>query len=306
MRNQKSKSKSQNYKSKVKNNSIYILHYILIFTFCILNFIFCAKPKKETANKRIISLVPSTTEIIYALGKDSLLVGNTIYCDYPEAAQQVYKVGDFSNPSLEKILRKKPTLVLATLPEQKNIIEELKKYKIAVFASKPKSVDSLLQEILEIGKLIDASDQANILFTALKHKLSEIQNKNSNIIDSPKVYMEISGNPITTIGNLSYINDLIRYAGAVNVFEDMNREYFVTNSEELIQRNPDIIIILHPLVTKAQVKKRMGWSQITAVKKGRIYTDLNPDYFFRPGPRFIYGVEDLANIVQVVWIKKSR
>jgi len=233
-------------------------------------------------------------------------VGNTIYCDYPEAAKQVYKVGNFSNPSLEKILRKKPTLVLATLPEQKNIIEEMKKYKIPVFASKPMSVDSLFQEILEIGKLIDATNQANILVTALKNKLTEIQNKNPNIIDSPKVYIEISGAPITTVGNLSYVNDLIRYAGAVNVFADINREYFVTNSEELIQKNPDIIIILHPLVTKAQVKKRLGWSQITAVKKSRIYTDLNPDYFFRPGPRFIYGVEDLANIVQSVWIKKGK
>jgi iron complex transport system substrate-binding protein len=287
------------------SRNIFLRFLICVFGFWFLIFNFnCTNKQKETTPKRIISLVPSTTEIIYALDKESLLVGNTIYCDYPEAAKQVYKVGDFSNPSLEKILKKKPTLVLATLPEQKNIIEEMKKYKISVFTSKPKSVDSLFQEILDIGKLIDASEQSTVLVIALKNKLTEIQKKNPNIIDSPKVYIEISGNPITTVGNLSYMNDLFRYAGAVNVFADMNREYFVTNSEEMIQRNPDIIIILHPLASKTQVKKRMGWSQITAVKKGRIYTDLNPDYFFRPGPRFIYGVEDLANIVQGVWTKK--
>lgn len=284
---------------------------ILRFLICVFGLWFlifnisCPKPAKITSAKRVISLVPSITEIIYALGKDSLLVGNTIYCDYPEAAKQVYKVGDFSNPSLEKILLKKPSIVMVTLPEQRKTVEELKKHKITVFSSKPKSVDSLFQEILEIGKLIDAYEPAGILVNALKNKLSEIQNKNPNIIDSPKVYIEISGTPITTVGNLSYVNDLIHCAGAVNVFSDMNREYFVTNSEELIQRNPDIIIILHPLATKTQVKKRMGWSQMTAVKKGRIYTDLNPDYFFRPGPRFIYGVEDLANIVQGVWSKKK-
>ena len=285
-----------------------VIFRFLIFIFGLWFLIFnisCPKTVKTTSSKRIISLVPSITEIIYALGKDSILVGNTIYCDYPEIAKQVYKVGDFSNPSLEKILRKKPSLVFATLPEQRNIIEEMKRNKISVFTSKPKSVDSLFCEILDIGKSIDATDQANILVSALKSKLTEIQNKNPNIIDSPKVYIEISGTPITTVGNMSYVNDLIRYAGAVNVFADMNREYFVTNSEELIQRNPDIIILLHPLATKAQVKKRLGWSQITAVKKGRIYTDLNPDYFFRPGPRFIYGVEDLANIVQGVWTKKK-
>jgi len=280
--------------------------FICIFSFWFLIFNFsCSSKQKSTTPKRVISLVPSVTEVIFALGKESLLVGNTIYCDYPEAAKAVYKVGDFSNPSWEKIIRKKPTLVFATLPEQKNTVEQLKKYKIPVFTSKPTSVDSLFAEIIEIGKLLDANDQANILLTALKNKLSEIANNNPNIIDSPKVYIEIAGTPIMTVGNLSYVNDLVRYAGAKNVFADMSREYFVTNSEELIQRNPDIIIILHPSVTKTQVKKRLGWSQITAVKKARIYTELNPDYFFRPGPRFIYGIEDLSNIVHGVWVKKK-
>lgn len=278
---------------------------IFVFNFWFLIFnLSCSKSKHTTSSQRIISLVPSITEIVFALGKESLLVGNTIYCDYPEEAKQIYKVGDFSSPSIEKILKKKPSLVLVTLPEQKNVVEELKKYKIPVFTSRPKSVDSVLNEIIEIGKLIDAYDEANILVIALKNKLKEIADKNPNIIDSPKVYVEISATPIMTIGNLSYINDLIRYAGAKNVFADIDREYIVTNSEELIARNPDVILILHPSAKKAQVKKRLGWSQITAVKKGRIYDDLNPDYFFRPGPRFIYGVEDLANILHGIWVKR--
>jgi len=295
-------SSSEASNSKFKNNSF----YILIFIFCTLNILTCSKSKKETTLKRIISLVPSVTEIIYVLGKDSLLVGNTVYCDYPEAAKSVYKVGDFSNPSMEKILRRKPSIVFATLPEQKNIVEQLKKYKIQVFTTKPKSVDSILNEIMEIGKLLDAKSEANSLVTALKNKLTEIAIKNPNIIDSPKVYVEISATPIMTIGNLSYINDLIRYAGAKNVFGDVEREYLVTNSEELIKRNPDVILIIHPSVTKAQVKKRLGWSQIIAVKKGRVYDELNPDYFFRPGPRFIYAVQDLANIVHSLWAKRSN
>jgi iron complex transport system substrate-binding protein len=261
--------------------------------------------KKETTPKRVISLVPSVTEIIYALGQESLLVGNTVYCDYPEAAKDIYKVGDFSNPSIERIVRKKPSMIFATLPEQKNTVEQLKKYKIPVFISHPKTVDSVLSEISQIGKILNADEAANVLIAALKNKMAEIASKNTNIIDSPKVYIEIGATPIMTIGNLSYINDLIRYAGAKNVFCDIDREYIVTNSEELIKRNPDIIVILHPLARKAQVKKRLGWSQINAVKKNRIYDELNPDYFFRPGPRFIYGVEDLSNILQTVWAKKK-
>ncbi len=194
--------------------------------------------------------------------------------------------------------------MLATLPEQKNTVEQLKQYKIPVYTSKPKSVDSVLSEIRDIGKLLGAEEKANILVTALHNKLHEIDKENPNVIDSPKVYIEIAGTPIMSAGNLSYVNDLIRYAGAKNVFGDMNREYFVTNSEELILRNPDIIIILHPTASKTEVRKRLGWSQITAVKKGRIYTELNPDYFFRPGPRLVYAVEDLSRIVHGVWIKK--
>ncbi|MEO0092158.1 MAG: cobalamin-binding protein [candidate division WOR-3 bacterium] len=290
--------------SKCKKNSIYNLVFILIFVICFLALIGCSKPKNTVTAKRIISLVPSVTEIIYALGRDSLLVGNTIYCDFPEAAKNIYKVGDFSNPSLEKILKRKPTLVFATLPEQKNIVEQLKKYKIQVFCSRPNSVNNLFQEMIEISKLVDAEEQGNILVSALKERLIAIANKN-NVVDSPKVYIEIAGTPIMTVGNLSYINDLVRYAGAINVFADVSKEYFVTNSEELIKRNPDIILILHPSATKSQVRKRIGWSEITAIKKNRVYTELNPDYFFRPGPRFILAVEELAKIVYSITKKRK-
>ncbi len=296
------KFKYRNFHSKNLFDLNNLLFVIIVIIFSS-NFS-CSKPQQVTSSKRVVSLVPSVTEIIYALGRESLLVGNTIYCDYPESAQKIYKVGDFSNPSLEKILKRKPTLVFATLPEQKTIIEQLKKYNVAVFCSRPKSVDNLLKEIIAIGKLIDAEAQSNILVSALKERLIAIANKN-NIIDSPKIYIEIAGTPIMTVGNLSYINDLVQYAGAINVFADVSREYFVTNSEELIKRNPDIILILHPAVSKSQVKKRIGWSQITAVKKGRIFTELNPDYFFRPGPRFILAVEELAKIVYTTSKKKK-
>jgi iron complex transport system substrate-binding protein len=299
-----------------KNKNIFLRFLICVFGFWFLIFNFaCSKQRQIASSQRIISLVPSITEIVFALEKESLLVGNTIYCDFPEGAKQIYKVGDFSSPSLEKILKRKPTLVLATLPEQKTIVEQLKQNKIPVFTSRPRTVDSVLVEIIEIGQLIGAKEKAEILTVALKNKLKEINQRNPNIIDSPKVYIEISSTPIMTIGNLSYINDLIRYAGAKNVFGDIDREYIVTNSEELITRNPDVILILHPSAKKAQVRKRMGWSQITAIKKGRIYDilpedagkgiTLNPDYFFRPGPRFIYGVEDLANILKGIWGKRK-
>ncbi|MEO0075257.1 MAG: cobalamin-binding protein [candidate division WOR-3 bacterium] len=301
---QRLKIKQQNKLIKIKNK-FYIFHCLLIFTYCVLSFVSCSKSNRETKAQRIISLVPSVTEIIYALGQDSLLVGNTIYCDYPEAAKGVYKVGDFSNPSIERIVKRKPTLVFVTLPEQQKIVNELKKLKIPVFITHPKTVDSVLVEIENIGKLLNASATADSLVKSIRRRLEQIAQSNYNLLDSPRVYLEIAGTPIMTIGARSYINDLMRYAGARNVFSDIDREYIVTNSEELIERNPDIIIILHPQAKKEQVRKRLGWSQINAVKKNRIYDDLNPDYFFRPGPRFIYAIEDLSRIVQSVWVRKK-
>ncbi|MCS7258783.1 MAG: cobalamin-binding protein, partial [candidate division WOR-3 bacterium] len=248
----------------------------------------------------------SATEIIYALGKESLLVGNTIYCDFPEEAKKIYKVGDFSNPSLERILLRKPTLVIATLPEQKLIIEELKKHNIPVYISHPKTIDSIYSEIRKIGNLIGASTKAESLVCALKTKLATIIAKNPNLIDSPKVYVEINGNPIMTAGNLSYLNEIISYAGGKNIFSDINREYFVANPEEIITRNPDIIIALYPQISPSAIRKRFGWDKITAVKKNHIYTELNPDHFFRPGPRFINAIEELTNIIYNIWTPKSR
>lgn len=297
---QRSKIKQQNKLIKIKKKS-YVLHCLLIFAL----FVSCDKSNKETKAQRIISLVPSVTEIIYTLGQDSLLVGNTIYCDYPEAAKSVYKVGDFSNPSIERIVKRKPSLVFVTLPEQQKIVNELKKLKIPVFITHPKTVDSVLVEIENIGKLLNASATADSLVKSIRQRLEQIAQSNYNLLDSPRVYLEIAGTPIMTIGARSYINDLMRYAGARNVFSDIDREYIVTNSEELIERNPDIIIILHPQAKKEQVRKRLGWSKINAVKKNRIYDELNPDYFFRPGPRFIYAIEDLSRIVQSVWIRKK-
>ncbi|MEO0072114.1 MAG: cobalamin-binding protein [candidate division WOR-3 bacterium] len=277
---------------------------LLLFILVAVN---CSPKKSPTKSKiRIVSLVPSATEIIYALGQESLLVGNTIYCDFPDGAKNIYKVGDFSNPSLERILYRKPTLVIATLPEQKLIVEELKKHNIPIYISRPKSVDSIFAEILRIGTLTGASGRAESLVATLKTRLREIVMKNPNLIDSPRVYIEISGNPLMSVGNLSYLNEIISLAGGKNIFSDIDREYFIVSPEEIIVRNPDIIIALYPQISKSAIKRRLGWDKITAIQRNQIYTELNPDYFFRPGPRFIYAVEDLANIIYNVWTKKPR
>jgi iron complex transport system substrate-binding protein len=245
------------------------------------------------------------TEIIYALGRESLLVGNTIYCDYPEEAKKVFKVGDFSAPSLERILFRKPNLVIATLPEQKLIVEQLKRHNLAIYISQPRSIENIFAEIIQIGNLLNAQAEAESLVMKLKDSLRVIQNKNPNLLDSPSVYIEINSNPLMSAGSFSYLNEIIKAAGGKNIFSNINQEYLVINPEEVVVRNPDIIVALYPRASKTLIKKRLGWDKITAVKKNQIYVDLNSDWFFRPGPRFINAVAELSKITHTVWLKKE-
>lgn len=240
--------------------------------------------------RRVVCLVPSITEIIFALGQEDCLKGNTIYCDYPAAAKQIYKVGDFSNPSLEKIVGLKPEIVFATMPEQKIIIEQLKELGIKVFVSQPRTIDSLLKEIKAIGKILGVEQRGDSLAITLANELSQIIPKQSNIPS----YLEVSSTPLMTVGSGSFINDVIRRAGGKNIFDDLTQEYPVVDQEEVIKRNPAVIFILHPLTKKEEVKNRIGWRNIDAVRNNRIYDDVNPDLIFRPGPRIVQGIKALS------------
>jgi iron complex transport system substrate-binding protein len=244
--------------------------------------------------RRVVCLVPSITEIIFALGQADYLKGNTIYCDYPAAAKQIYKVGDFSNPSLEKIVGLKPEIVFATMPEQKIIIEQLKELGIKVFVSQPTTIDSLLKEIKAIGKILGVEHRGDSLATTMANELNQIIPKQSNI----PLYLEVSSTPLMTVGSGSFINDVIRRAGGKNIFDDLTQEYPVINQEEVIKRNPAVIFILHPLTKKEEVKNRIGWRNINAVINNRIYDDVNPDLIFRPGPRIIQGIKALTQRIE--------
>jgi iron complex transport system substrate-binding protein len=263
----------------------YLIFWVLILTLdlnCTLN--------TQKIPKRIVCLVPSITEIIFALGREDYLKGNTIYCDYPAVAKRIDKVGDFSNPSLEKIVGLKPEIVFATMPEQKIIIERLEELGIKVFISQPKTIDGLLKEIKFISKILGVEQRGDSLVSAMEKDMNQIK---SSLTIVP-VYLEISSTPLMTVGSGSFINEVVTRAGGKNIFDDFIQEYPVIDQEKVIKRNPEIIFILHPMTKKQEVKERIGWGNIDAVQNNRIYDDVNPDLLFRPGPRIIQGIQTLA------------
>ncbi|MGB7055587.1 MAG: cobalamin-binding protein [bacterium] len=248
---------------------------------------FCAR--KQAANGyRIVSLSPAMTEILFSLGAGDKVVGVTTFCDFPAQAKKITKVGDFSHPSIERIVGLKPDLVIVNLPEQIRVKKELDKLNIVTFVSAPRSLSDIYHEILALGTRLDLVKNADSLVEYMRRNLEEVVPEHR-----PKTYVEISPKPIITIGADTFLNDLIYRAGGINIFADLDKDYPVVGQETVILRNPDIIIVLHP----EEIAGRTGWQKVAAIMNGRVYTHLNPDHLMRPGPRLVQGFRQLVQII---------
>jgi iron complex transport system substrate-binding protein len=248
-------------------------------------------------NSRYISLAPSTTEILFALGLDDEIVGVSSFCNYPPRAKNKEKVGDFSSPNIEKILSLKPDHIFCTGLEQNPTIESLKRYGLPVYVADPQNILELLASIKEIGRLTKKGVQAQALTAAILAEIDTISQQTQNIPEAQrlKVFIEIWFDPLTTAGSHSFIDELITLAGGVNIAKDTLRPYSIFSAEEVIKRNPDCIFLAYMTEEKPveMVKKRFGWQQINAVKNNRIYNDIDPDIVLRPGPRITQGLRML-------------
>ncbi len=252
-------------------------------------FILCSSDRPATdSGFKIVSLSPAMTEILFALHAQNLLVGVTTFCDYPEQAKGIYKVGDFSNPSLERIVGLKPDLVIVNLPEQLRTKNQLERLQIKTFISSPKSLADMYREIAEIGKIVNKESVAESLINAMKTQI-----KPSEGGAQKRVYIELSPRPIVTIGRYTFLNEMLELAGGVNIFSDLKKDYPVVSQEEIIKRNPEIIILLHPY----DIADRVGWMDIEAIESKRIYRNLNRDALMRPGPRLVEGFRALRKVL---------
>jgi iron complex transport system substrate-binding protein len=254
--------------------------------FFILFFFGCYNYNKSE-NLRIVSLVPSATEIIYLLNADSFLVGITNQDNYNK-----FKVGDMLNPDYEKIIKLKPSLVILTLPLQKKILEEISKLNINTLIISPQSIDDIFKDIIRIGKILNKEKRALFLVDSLKSVLSEIKNNSKNL-ENNKVFYEIWDNPLWTAGNKTFINDALKILNLKNIFDDRDG-YFIVSEEEIIKRNPDIIIIAHSNVKISDVKNRKFWQNINAVKNNKIII-VDENSFNKPSPSLIGAIKFLSS-----------
>jgi iron complex transport system substrate-binding protein len=254
--------------------------------------------------KRIISLAPANTEILFALGAGSQVIGRDTTSDYPEQAKSITDIGGgFSELNLEAILAQNPDLVIASMLTPSEQTKALEDAGLTVFTlGNPNNVEGLFTNLQTVGNLTGHEAEADVLVAELKQRVAAIEEKLAKISQRPLVFYEIDGtdpNAVWTPGPGTFIDTLINLAGGDNLGANLQGEWVQISLEELIARDPDLILLGDALwggVTVESVKARAGWEALTAVQNDQIFP-FDDNLVSRPGPRLVDGLEELAHLL---------
>lgn len=244
--------------------------------------------------KRIVSLAPNLTEMIYSLGMGNRLVGNTLYCTYPPEARTVTKVGDMLTIDFEKILSLKPDLVLITVEgNAKDSYTKLKNLGLKVFVSNPRNFQGIKKTYSDLGQIFMKRPQADSTLNSWQAQYDSVTSE-AQKLDHPKCLFFVGFNPIMVAGKNTFINELLTSAGLDNIAGDSPQNYPVYSREEIMKRNPDYMIMTGTSQMEQGVIRNSypEWKSLSAVKNNRILV-VDPDLYLRPGPRFIQALKDL-------------
>ena len=249
--------------------------------------------------QRIISLAPSNTQILFAIGLGDKVVGVTDYDHYPYnftawfAAGNMTSIGGFSTPNKETIASLHPDLILATNLHAPDVVT-LRSLGYNVLVLNPNDVNGVFKDISIVGKATGAEQDATALVNSLNSQIAAIEAKIAAAnLPKPKVYYEVWTPPLMSAGSTSFINDVILKAGGQNIFENETQQYPTVSSETIVQKNPEVILLPSEMANTGEapfygtvndVKARPGWSSISAIQNDRI-TIVSGDLFAEAGPR---------------------
>jgi len=250
----------------------------------------------EQPATRIVSLAPANTEIAFAIGAGDKMVAGTSYDDYPEEAKSLPKIGDFANPSVEKIASFNPDLVLAAGGIQAGLRSKLEKLGMQVYVVDPKTYDGVMTEIANVGQLAGASAQAQQVVDTMKKAQTDVQAKVGSAAKAT-TFLEIYSKPLMTAGIDTFINDMIGLAGGTNIGAAAGSGYPNFSTEILFKDDPAVYIADSGSMSKpGDLSKRAGYSDLTAVKDGHVYV-IQDNIIARPGPRLAQGLQELAKMI---------
>ena len=251
------------------------------------------------APTRIIPLAPSLTEIVYFLGLGEHVVGVTEFSYYPSEATTKPKVGSYVNLNVERIISLSPELAIGTKDgNQPGVIELLEQAGIQVFIVNPRNVKDVIETISQIGRVCGVSEKAGLVSNQLNQRLERVQSAVAGK-DRPLVFLQINLRPIMTVNRNTFHHDLITLAGGRNLAQDEPITYPRISREEVIRRQPDVIIISSMDRGGGFEEARQEWLQwtsIPAVKTNRVHL-INSDLTDRPSPRIIDGLEAMVRVI---------
>jgi iron complex transport system substrate-binding protein len=246
--------------------------------------------------RRVVSLAPSMTESIYALGMDDLLVGDTDYCDYPPAAAKKHKVGGAINPSLEEIASLKPDVVLVTKSLNRlDTVLALERLGIAAYATDPHTIDEIRGSVVRLADILGNRAAGEVLNAELLREESNLRRRLQSTA-SKRVLFVVWTDPLISIGKHTFIADALAHAGAVSVVES-SQDWPQMSLEEMVRLQPEVLLFAsnHSEGVSRDMEalaKRPGWAQLDAVKYRRFA--VISDAVNRPAPRLFAAVEELA------------
>jgi iron complex transport system substrate-binding protein len=258
---------------------------------------------------RIVSLAPSTTEILFGLGLSDKIVGTVSYSGYATdiqntiEAKNITVVGTFNKVNVELVTGLQPDLIVASGAYQQSLAGKFTEQGKTVVMLNPTEFSGILADITLLGKVTGQDANATTLVNSMQSKVQEITAKTSGL-DKPSVYVEyyVDKNGYSSYGANSYINELISMAGGVNVFAGFQGQYVTTSTEEVLKANPAIIIISKGVmsslsgITPDSIKARQSWENIDAVKNNKIY-EVDEALITIWGPRIVNGLEELAQVI---------
>ena len=246
--------------------------------------------------ERIVSLAPANTEIAFAVGAGDKVVAGTSYDDYPEEAKSLPKIGDFSNPSVEKIASFDPDLVLAAGGIQDSLRKKLEDLGMTVYVVDPKSYADVETDVENIGMLAGTSAQAQEVANSMIQAAADVSQQVGEL-EQKTTFLEIYSKPLMTAGANTFINDMITIAGGKNIGAEAGDGFPQFSTEVLVKDDPQVYIADSGSMSKpGDLKKRAGFSELTAVKDGQVYV-IDDSLVARPGPRLAEGLRQLAQMI---------
>ncbi|MBI2658036.1 cobalamin-binding protein [Candidatus Woesearchaeota archaeon] len=248
--------------------------------------------------KRIVSLAPSNTEILYELKAEKNLVAVTRYCDFPDEAKRKPRIGGWLDINDELVKKFNPDLLLTSTFVQNKINDRYKKNKMNIVALMPTTLKGVFDSIEKIGKLVHKEDESFQLIHSMKNKFNEIQNKIKQSKNRPRVYIEEWHKPPTVSGN--WVPSLVRMAGGKYGLIKAGVHSKEVTKKQMQKYDPEIIVIsicgMADKVPKEWLTKRKGWENLSAVKNNKVYV-FDDSWLNRPGPRLAIGLEKLAKVI---------